>query len=157
MFDRWFKQVVAYALVPIILFGTMSLFAMVVIALIYATFNFTICPTCLIKIPILDLCMLHGWQNIAGSHYPPSPGILSFFAPAGVLVGLLSLLIAAYGMLQFAKLSTEIIILVITFDATIQRAGISSIPDRMLGEGIKATKDTAKAAVSVARKMTTGI
>ncbi len=157
MFDEWCKNVIAYALVPIVLFGSMSLFAMIVIALIYSTMNFTICPTCLINIPILNICMLSGWQSIAASHYPPEPGILSFFSPFGAMVGGLCLIIASYGMLQFAKTSVDVVIRVVTFNASITRAGITDIPTKMAKEGVSVAKDLGKAAVSVARKMTTGV
>ncbi len=139
MFDEWCKNVIAYALVPVVLFGTMSLFAMIVITLIYATLNFTICPTCVIKIPILNICMLSGWQSIAASHYPPVDGIMSFFSPMGALPSGLCLIIASYGMLQFAKMSTEVVIRVVTFNASIQRAGIGGLPDTMLKTATQTT------------------
>lgn len=149
MFDEWCKNVIAYTLVPIVLFGSMSLFAMIVIALIYSTLNFTICPTCVINIPILNICMLSGWQNIAASHYPPAPGILSFFSPFGAMVGGLCLIIASYGMLQFAKMSTDVVIRVVTFNASIQRAGIANIPTQMA----KGAYETGAKGLSKAQKL----
>lgn len=78
---RWLKQMISYALQPIFLFAAISIFNTITIIALLGAFSFTVCPKCLISIPLPlfnSVCLLYGHGSIVDMHYPD--GIDTVFA-----------------------------------------------------------------------------
>ena len=104
MFDIWWKSLLACSVQPFIVFSSVSLFNMMIIVILAILFGSTACKFCLLSLPIIDVCLFNGWENVVNLHYPPmdpSSNPFSFFLPPGVLSASLLLFILSFSMLQF--------------------------------------------------------
>ncbi len=113
---KWFKQLISYALQPIFLFSALALFNTMMLVTIRGVFGFTICPKCIIAIPLPlfdDICLLPAYGLMQQMHYPPEVNSM-FVLPLASIVA--SLLFATMGHTMYVlnKISAEIISTLVT-------------------------------------------
>lgn len=92
MFDTWIKQMISYALQPVIVFAAIAIMQPILYAAMYAALGFTVCPACFLELPVIG-CVIETWQTL---YY-------------GTMMG------GAAGMSPLASISSAFFFLVIAF------------------------------------------
>lgn len=108
---RWFKQLISYALQPIFLFASISVLNSILIAAILGVFSFTICPKCLIAIPLPlfnNICLLHGYGSIVEMHYPNAIDT-GFTFPLGPVVAAALFAVTSSIMYYMTKVTADVV------------------------------------------------
>ena len=132
MFTIWWKYLISFTLQPVAIFAAISIFTILILATIYATLGFSICPSCLLSLNIpkvVDICLIPVWRMLAYSHFPSDSSFS--FLPPGAIEGTVMLMILCQGMFIFSEFMAEIINRIISNQlanyATLQDYGTKSI------------------------------
>ncbi len=102
IFDNWLKQLMAFAIQPIVVISGITLLSYMLIIAVYSTLGFTACRACIISINIplvIDVCLLPSYYTLS-SLFMPNEG---FGSPLLLITPLFCLLILGQAIYVFSS------------------------------------------------------
>jgi type IV secretory pathway VirB6-like protein len=110
MFQEWTKQVMAFALIPMAVSLTVTLFFLLINIGIRACMGFTYCIGCLVKIS--DYCVITTYYTLSSMFVPQDE---SFLLPLGIISGALTFIIIAYAGFFAVEIAVGLMLRLTTF------------------------------------------
>jgi len=102
IFDNWLKQLMAFAIQPIVVISGITLLSYMLIIAVYSTLGFTACRACILAINIplvIDVCLLPSYYTLS-SLFMPNEG---FGSPLLLITPLFCLLILGQAIYVFSS------------------------------------------------------
>jgi type IV secretory pathway VirB6-like protein len=126
MARKWFKQVLIFALDPVVVCGALSVFIGVTIILLKMILGFTICSVCLftVDLVVLKLCVPIKFVPVFTLHSPDS-----FYVPMLVMGGAFAFALMAHGLYVIPQIASDFLkqMIDVSAIATTGVAGITEI------------------------------
>lgn len=105
IFDRWWKYLLSFAIQPVLLFAGVSVLNFLTIAVFVASFSYTVCQSCLLPFPLLNICIIPGYKLMETLHMPNSVGSSM---PAAMIVSSSLFTLLSYAMYEMPSVFTSI-------------------------------------------------
>lgn len=152
LFKNWCFQLFSFMLQPVMLFCSIAMFNILLLAILHATLGFTVCPNCILYIdlsPLYSACWIPGYALVVNSHLPVGVSSMSSI-PLSILAGALTFMLVAHGTYGFCGFITRLAMNIITgspfgFD-------ISRPAEKVMNVGNDIKDFVKDAAVSIATK-----
>lgn len=115
IFDNWGKQIISFALQPILCFAAISLFNFLLIMLLKIILNFTACPTCALYVdlsPIYEACWIPAYYPVYSIHMPgqASAGFGVLFSVVSTSLAFLIIVHGSYMFTTYMSLIASTIV-----------------------------------------------
>lgn len=127
VFDRWWKYLLSFAIQPVLLFAGVSVLNFLTIAVFVASFSYTVCQSCLLNFPLLNICIIPAYKLMETLHMPASVGSSM---PAAMIVSSSLFTLLSYAMYEMPSVFTSIASRLIT---GVSGANIGSAADEGYG------------------------
>ncbi len=100
LFDMWIKQLISFALQPVVLFASLSFFLKMLLAMSKLALHFSICKICWLQLNVFffKICLIHAYAPVYFMHSGSS-----FSASITYLAGVFAFLLIAQSMYFFCS------------------------------------------------------